>query len=87
MGTLDEIFLDCKELGEEDYKILLTKLREEENNREYRRQKEAWNKVVEALTTYIKNYGSVIITDNRDGEGIVLEHGDWTSSPGLIEVE
>ena len=87
MGTLDEIFLYCKELGEEDYKILLAKLREEENNREHRRQKEAWNKVVEALTAYNKNYGNIIITDNRDGEGIVLGHGEWTSSPGLIEVE
>lgn len=87
MGTLDEIFLYCKELGEEDYKILLAKLKEEENNREYRYQKEAWNKVIEALATYIKNYGSIIITDNRDGESIVLEHGRWTSSPGLIEVE
>lgn len=87
MGTLDEIFLYCKGLGEEDYKILLAKLKEEENNREHRRQKEVWNKVVEALTAYITNYGSIIITDNRDGEGIVLEHGEWTSSPGLIEVE
>lgn len=85
--TLDEIFLYCKELGEEDYKILLAKLKEEEVNREYRLQKEAWQKVVEALEFYISNYGDIIITDNRDGDGIVLEHGSWTCSPGLIEVE
>lgn len=87
MGTLDEIFCYCKELGEEDYKILLAKLKEEENNREHRRQKEAWQRVVEALVFYIKDYGDIIITDNRDGDGIVLSHGCWTSSPGLIEVE
>ena len=86
-NTLDEIFLYCKELGEEDYKILLAKLKEEESNREYRYQKEAWNKVVEALVFYIDNYGSIIITDNRDGDGIVLNHGEWASSVGLIEVE
>lgn len=87
MGTLDEIFCYCKELGEEDYKILLAKLKEEESNREYRLQKAAWQKVVEALEFYISNYGDIIITDNRDGDGIVLSHGDWTHSPGLIEVE
>lgn len=86
-ATLDEIFCYCKELREEDYKTLLAKLKEEEFNREYRRQKEAWGKVVEALANYIENYGDVIITDNRDGDGIVLSHDDWTCSPGLIEVE
>lgn len=86
-GTLDEIFLYCKELGEEDYKILLDKLREEENNREYRRNREAWSKVVEALINYIKTYGNIVITDNRDGDGIELSYGNWINSPGLIEVE
>jgi hypothetical protein len=36
---------------------------------------------------YIKDYGDVIINDNRDGDGVVLTHGGWTCSPGLIEVE
>lgn len=87
MGTLDEIFCYCKALGEEDYKILLAKLKEEESNREYRLQKAAWARVQEALEFYIKDYGDIIITDNRDGDGIILSHGDWTCSPGLIEVE
>lgn len=85
--TLDEIFAYCKELGEEDYRVLITKLKEEENNRARRLQKEAWNLVIKAIDTYNHLYGDIIITDNRDGEGIVLSSNDWTSSLGLIEVE
>ena len=85
--TLDEIFCYCKELREEDYKILITKLKEEENNRERRRHKEAWRKVIDALVLYIKDYGNIVITDNQDGDGVVLSHDNWTDSPGLIEVE
>ena len=87
MGTLDEIFAYCKQLGEEDYKILLDKMKEEERNREHRLQLDAWNKVIKAIESYIENYGDIIITDNRDGDGIVLSRREWTSSPGLIEVE
>lgn len=86
-GSLDDIFAYCKQLGEEDYKVLLDKLIEEEKNRTYRLQLDAWKKVASAIENYIDNYGDIIITDNRDGDGIVLSRREWTSSPGLIEVE
>ena len=85
--TLDNLFAKCQQLPEADFTVLVSAMMREQQERECRAQKAAWQRVEEALTSYIKNYGDIIITNNRDGDGIVLSHGDWTCSPVLIEVE
>ena len=85
--TLDNLFAKCQQLPDEELEILFGALRQEKVERDAKVQKAAWQRVEEALLFYIKDYGDIIISDNRDGDGIVLSHGDWTCSPGLIEVE
>ena len=84
---LNNLFAKCQQLPDTDLGVLLSALMREQKDRDCRAQKAAWQRVVDALTSYIKDYGDVIINDNRDGDGVVLTHGGWTYSLGLIEVE
>ena len=85
--TLDNLFAKCQQLSDEDLDILFSAIRQEKTERDTKLQKAAWNRVVEAICFYNRVYGDIIITDNRDGDRVVLEHGSWTCSPGLIEAE
>ena len=85
--TLDNLFAKCQQLPDKDLRVLLSAMMREQDERNCREQKAAWQKVVEALMLYIKNYGDILITDNRDGDGVVLSLGGWTDTLGLIEVE
>jgi hypothetical protein len=85
--TLDNLFARCQQLPDADFGVLLSAMMREQKERDCRAQKAAWQRVVESLTSYIKDYGDVIVNDNRDGDGVVLSHGSWTCSLGLIEVE
>lgn len=85
--VLNNLFAKCQQLPDADLGVLLSALMREQKERDCRAHKAAWQRVEEALTAYIKDYGDVIVNDNRDGDGVVLSHGSWTSSLGLIEVE
>ena len=85
--TLNNLFAKCQQLSDEDLQVLFNAISKEKIVRDTKAQKESWRRVIEALTSYIDDYGDIIITDNRDGDGIVLSHGSWTGSPGLIEIE
>lgn len=85
--TLDNLFAKCQQLPDEELEVLFSAIRQEKIERGAKAQKAAWQRVEETLAFYIKNYGDIIITDNRDGDGVVLSHGSWTCSLGLIEVE
>lgn len=86
--TLDTIFAKAAKLSDEEFGVLLAAMQREQQDREKRVQCAAWTRVTSAITDYIRDYGSIIITDNRDGDSVTLEHGIWTASAlGLIEVE
>lgn len=86
--TLDMLFAKAAKLSDEDFGVLLAAMQREQQDREKRVQCASWAMVTSAIADYIRNYGSIIITDNRDGDSVTLEHGIWTASAlGLIEVE
>lgn len=88
METLDMIFAKAAQLSDEEFDVLMGAMQREKQDREKRVRCAAWTRVTDAIADYIREYGSIIITDNRDGDGVVLEHGIWTaSSLGLIEIE
>ena len=67
---LDNLFASCQRLSDNDLETLFNGIVTERKNRQDREKRDAWQRVVEALLFYIKDYGDVIINDNRDGDGI-----------------
>ena len=85
--TLDNLFAKCQQLPDEELDVLFGAIKQEKAERDTKLQKDAWNRVVEAICFYNRVYGDIIITDNRNGDGVVLSHAGWTAPLGLIEVE
>ena len=83
--TLDEMLAQSKQLGDEDFDVLLGAMMREKESRDSRAEKEAWQKVMDTIDNYTKNFGPIVINDTRE---IELWRGNYTSTkPGEIEVE
>ena len=85
--TLDNVFARCQQLSDEEFGVLLSAMMREQKDRDCRVKKAAWSRVVNALTDYIHEYGSIVIEDNEDGTGIALRENQWTyGTLGVIDV-
>ena len=87
--TLDNVFAKCQQLSDEDLGVLLSALMREQKERDCKKQKAAWNKVVDAVRHYTAIYGNIRVADYCGDENveIVLHHGQFTFSEyGDIEV-
>lgn len=87
--TLDNVFAKCQQLPDEDLGVLLSALMREQKERDCKKQKAAWNRVVDAVRHYTANYGNIRVADFSGGEDveIILHHGQFAFSEyGDIEV-
>jgi hypothetical protein len=83
--TLDNLFAHCQQLCDDDLSTLMTALIKEKEARDTRAEKEAWQRVMDAINNYINNFGFITVEDGD--EGIELWRKGYTSSkPGSIEV-
>lgn len=87
--TLDNLFAKCQQLPDTDFGVLLSAMMREQKERDCRAQKEAWQKVVEAVRHYTANFGNIRVADccGDDENVICLHHGQYAFSEyGDIEV-
>lgn len=88
--TLDTVFARCQQLPDEDFGVLLSALMREQKERNCRVQKAAWQRVVEALNDFMKEYGSVSVmrTGDQPCNALILRHREFVSPAiGELEVE
>lgn len=90
METLDELSAKCKCLREEDFNVLMSELRQEEERRKNAEQIEDWKTVCQAIYMFTHKWGSLYIQGNANPfnvEGINLLPGNYTTPEfGVIEV-
>lgn len=87
--TLNNVFAKCQQLPDEDLGVLLSALMREQKARDCKKQKAAWNNVMDAVRYYTANYGNIRVADYCGDENveIVLHHGQFAFSEyGDIEV-
>jgi len=87
--TLDNLFAKCQQLSDEDFEILLSAMKREQQERDTKVQKEAWSRVCEAVAYYTANYGNIRVADYSGDENveICLYYGQFAFSEyGDIEV-
>lgn len=87
--TLDNVFAKCQQLPDEDLGVLLSALMREQKARDCKKQKAAWNNVIDAVKHYTAIYGNIRVADFSGDENveIVLHHGQFAFSEyGDIEV-
>ena len=88
--TLDNLFTKCQQLPDEDFGVLMSAMMREQKDRDCRAQKEAWQRVVEALNGFMKEYGSVSVmrTGDQPCNALILRHHEFVSpAVGELEVE
>lgn len=90
METLDELCAKCKHLREEEFNILLSALRQEEERRKNAERNEDWKTVCQVIDMFTRKWGSLYIQENANPlviEGINLLPGNYTTPEfGVIEV-
>ena len=86
--TLDKIFAEAKNLGNEDFEILLNGMLTEQKDRKDREQREAWNQVWEAICFYTSRYGDICISSERLGyRSLTLAADAGFQSPTFGKIE
>ena len=63
---------DLTKMSDEQLECLFADVMNEQNRRETARKREAWQKVVDAITEYIDNFGGIAIFD-EDGHTTFLD--------------
>lgn len=63
---------DLTKMSDEQLECLLADVKNEQDRRETARKREAWREVVNAISDYIDNFGSITIYD-EDGHTIFLD--------------
>lgn len=88
--TLDAMFAKCQKLSDEDFNVLFTALRREQEERRDRVAKAAWQRVVNTLNDFMKEYGSVSVmrTGDQPCNALILRYREFVSPDfGELEVE
>lgn len=88
--TVNNLFAKCQQLPNNDLGVLLSALMREQKDRDCRAQRAAWQRVVEALNDFMKEYGSVSVmrTGDQPCNALILRHKEFVSPAiGEIEVE
>ena len=83
--TLDEMVKESKNFSDDELRMLAVAFTKEYESRKNREQEECWKKVCDALDTYIRIYGEVLICN--DGEAVELSTGCYTYDLGEISIE
>ena len=82
---MDKVFAECKKLNDEDFGVLLSAMMREQEDRDCRVQRAAWNNVCKALDDYVEQYGYFTIF--YDGEDMEFYTGDYAfGEPGELSV-
>ena len=83
--TLDEMVKESKNFSDDELRMLAVAFTKEYESRKNREQEECWKKVRDALDTYIRIYGEVLICN--DGEEVELSTSCYTYGLGEIIIE
>lgn len=83
--TIDEMVKESKNFSDDELRILAVAFTKEYESRKNREQEECWKKVCDALDTYIRIYGKVLICNC--GNEVELITGDYAYSLGEIDIE
>ena len=88
--TLDNLFAKCQQLPDEEFNVLFAALRKEQEERKDRVAKADWQRVIDALNNFMKQYGciSVMRTGDQPCNALILRHHEFVSPDfGELEVE
>ena len=83
--TIDEMVRESKNFSDDELHTLAVAFTKEYESRKNREQEECWKKVCDALDTYIRTYGKVLIFNY--GDGFELTTGCYAYNLGEIDVE
>lgn len=83
--TLDEMVKESKNFSDDELRTLAVAFTKEYESRKNREQEECWKKVCDALDTYTRLYGGVLICNY--GNEVELTTGDYAYNLGEIDVE
>ena len=83
--TIDEMVKESKNFSDDELRTLAVAFTKEYESRKNREQEECWKKVCDALDTYIRIYGKVLICNY--GDEFELTTGNYAYNLGEIDVE
>ena len=83
--TLDEMVKESKNFSDDELRTLAVAFTKEYESRKNREQKECWKKVCDALDTYTRLYGGVLICN--DGKETEVFSGCYAYDLGEIIIE
>lgn len=83
--TLDEMLVQSKTLNNDDLTLLCAKLSKELEMRRDAEERQAWNRVCEAIDSYVNKYGYFSI-DLENAEEYTLYRGDYAFDTGVISI-
>lgn len=83
--TLDEIVKESKTLNFDDLALLCAKLTKTLEEHRYAEERQAWNRVCEAIDSYVHKYGYFTINIGNNDE-CVLYRGDYAFDVGEISI-
>ena len=83
--TLNEMLAQSKTLNDDDLTLLCAKLSRELEERQNAEERQAWNKVCEAIDAYVHKYGYFTINIG-DNDECVLYRGDYAFGIGEISI-
>ena len=84
MRTIDGLFAECKMLSDDELSVLMNGIQTEINDRRGKVKREAWKKVIDAISAYAEEYGPIEICD--DDVCIHLHARDFSHILGEIFV-
>lgn len=86
--TLDELCAECKNLRAEEFDVLMSALRQEEERRKNMERNEDWQTVRHIIDMFTHKWGSICVSDASGFcEDISLRFGEYTFPAfGVIEV-
>ena len=90
MQNVEKVFAQATQLPDNELGVLLSALMREQKQRDSRKAQAAWNKVVEALNNFMKDYGSISVmrTGDQPCNALILRHKEFVSPAfGELEVE
>jgi len=89
METLNELCAECMRLGEEEFNLLLSAVRQEEERRKNAERNEDWQKLCDQITLFTRKWGCITVWEkqgNMDNTLTNLVFGTYTF-PGFGEIE
>lgn len=88
METLDELCAKCKCLREEEFNLLLSALRQEEERRKNAERNEDWQALCKQIDHFTAKWGCITVFDNEGCVGVMnLRRGGYAFTDfGEIEV-